>query len=120
MAQMQVTKQVTKRWQQVTKQVTQRQQGEKYFLGRSAVANASTAFHRQSCTDVGENITRGPMALWAPWPYGPHGPMGPMALLAPWSYGPCAILACTLQRQSAITHLMEDINTLHFSGAVVR
>jgi len=57
-------------------------------IGRSAVANAST--------EVGENITRGSMALWAPWLYGPHGPMGSMALLAPWSYGPCAILALYL------------------------
>jgi len=36
------------------------------------------------------------MALWAPWLYGPHGPMGSMALLAPWPYGPCAILALYL------------------------
>jgi len=36
------------------------------------------------------------MALWVPWPYGPHDPMGLMALLAPWPYGPCAILALYL------------------------
>ena len=98
MAQEQVSKQVTERRQQVTKQ------GEKNFLGRSAVADASSTFQRQSCTDFGENSTRGPMALWAPWPYGPHGPMGPMALLAPWPYGPCAILALCLIGHWAVAH----------------
>jgi len=62
----------------------------------------------------------------APWPYGLHGSMGPMVLWAPWLYwlhglmGPVPYWPCTLQRQSAITHLMEEINTLHFFGAVVR
>ena len=94
MAQKQVTKQVTKRRQQVTKQVTQRQQGEKNFLGRSAVADASSTFQRQSCIGFGEKQhpwphgPMGPMALWAPWPYGPHGSIGPMALWALCHIGP--------------------------------